>query len=95
MDKLNIKNMNTKRTVEIANKILQEIEDKKNGLTRLTFYRVITPSTFSNQTYIKTLDEAKEWISEWSKKTGEYDKYWEEQGKLCKIEKVTEISQSI
>tara|TARA_R110002073_G_scaffold333760_1_gene521866 strand:- start:673 stop:876 length:204 start_codon:yes stop_codon:yes gene_type:complete len=61
-----------------------------------TFYRVVTPSTFGNQTYIKTLDEAKEWISLFSRTTGkENQKYWKEQGQLCKIEKVTEISESI
>ena len=63
--------------------------------TKKTFYRVVTPSTFGNQTYIKTLKDAKEWIVDFGTTRGEKVEYWKEQALLCKIEKVTEISESI
>lgn len=55
------------------------------------FYRVITPSTFSNQSGFKSLGEAKEFIIGWGTHTRgskESRKYWREQAELCYIEKV-------
>ena len=60
-----------------------------------TFYRVVTPSTFGNQTYLKTLKDAKEWIVDFGCNGGEKPEYWKEQSLLCKIEKVTEVSEFI
>jgi len=74
---------------EIFNSDYQGILDEE--ATTKKFYRVITPSTFSNQTYISTLEKAHQWIKEWSGLgLRSRSKYWEEQAALCKIEEVTE-----
>lgn len=62
--------------------------------TTREFYRVVTPSTFSNQN-LKTLKEAKEWLADFSTGKGESADYWTIIGKQCKIEKVIEISTPI
>jgi len=77
---------------EIFNSDYQGIlEEKENKIQTKKFYRVITPSTFSNQTYISTLEKAQDWIKEWSGLgLRSRSKYWEQQAALCKIEEVTE-----
>jgi hypothetical protein len=52
------------------------------------FYRVITPSTFSNSQGFKTYVEAREWIKEWGSSKGESAEYWKKQADLCTIELV-------
>ena len=52
------------------------------------FYRVITPSTFSNSEGFKTYVEAREWKKEWGTSTGDSAEYWQKQQELCTIELV-------
>lgn len=59
------------------------------------FYRIITPSTFSNLNF-KTLEEAKEGLLEFgSEPSNEYYANWQKRMKQCKIVKVTEIVEEV
>ena len=68
----------------------EEMQNQHEDPNDYWYYRVITPGTFANQTYIKTLEGAKQWIKDWGTGRGEHIDYWKKQGALCKIESVRE-----
>ena len=64
--------------------------------TKRTFYRVITPSSFSDLN-ANTLVEAQKILNDFGKvrETSEYYQYWQDQRAACRIVKVTEIEEDI
>ena len=59
------------------------------------FYRIITPSTFSNLDF-ETVEETKqELIKFGSEPSNKYYYLWQERMKECKIVKVTEIVEQV
>ncbi len=61
------------------------------------FYRIVTPSTFSNL-HADTLEDAQKKLSDWGEcpnGTPENKEYWKKQQALCKIVKVTEITEEL
>lgn len=60
------------------------------------YYRVVTPSTFSDLNY-STLEEAQKALDEFGtvKENSEYFQYWQEQKAKCYIAKVTETLEKI
>ncbi len=59
------------------------------------FYRIITPSTFSNLDF-ETLEEAKKDLIRFgSDPSNEYYEIWQEKMRECKIVRVTEILEEV
>jgi len=67
-------------------------------MAKKVFYRVITPDVFSDL-HANTLADAKRQLEAWSTvpedAKPENKAYWREMGKLCKIVKVTEITERV
>ena len=59
------------------------------------FYRIITPPTFSNFE-LPTLEKAQDTLHDFGcSATKENKKYWEQQRKLCKIVRVSQIIEEV
>ena len=66
-----------------------------NEIVKRTFYRLLTPGTFSNIDCV-TLDEAKQKKIEFgSTAKNIYYPYWQDKMRQCKIVKVTEIVEDV
>ena len=61
-------NVDSKKVVDIINRVTKEIADKKLGITTKTFYRVSHPEKFLRTENCKTLAEAEEYILEMKEK---------------------------
>jgi len=88
-------NVDSKKVVDIINRVNQEIADKKLGVTTKTFYRVSHPSGCFSPSNFQTLAEAENHITDVSKRTGDCDEYWQQHASELYIERITQKTERV
>tara|TARA_R100001015_G_C4619378_1_gene176088 strand:+ start:1147 stop:1431 length:285 start_codon:yes stop_codon:yes gene_type:complete len=88
-------NVDSKKVVDIINRVNQEIADKKLGIITKTFYRVSHPSHCFSPSYFETLAEAENHISVTAYHIGESAEYWKKHASELYIERVTQKAERV